>query len=55
MGERLGLLANVTEAGDIVLLAVVLATTVVVGLTLLGIDAAVRRLGVRARRRKGLP
>lgn len=45
------LVANVTEAGDVVLFAIVLATTLVVGLALLGIDAVVGRLGRRRARR----
>ena len=47
------LLANVTEAGDIVLLAIVLATTLVVGLALLAVDALVGRVGARSRRPPG--
>lgn len=38
------LVANVSEAGDIVIFAIVLAATLVVGLALLGIDALVGRL-----------
>jgi hypothetical protein len=50
----LPLVANVTEAGDIVLYAMVLGATLVVGLALLGMDAAVRRLGRRRARRRPL-
>ncbi len=39
------ILANVTEPGDIVLLAIVLGATIVVGLVLLALDAIVRRVG----------
>ncbi len=38
------LVANVTEAGDIVLLAFVLALTLFVGLALFGLDTLVGRL-----------
>ncbi len=44
------LVANVTEAGDIVLYATMLAFTLVVGLLLLGIDALVGRLRDRRTR-----
>ena len=47
------IVANVTEAGDIVLYATMLAATFVVGLTLFGIDALVGRL--RDRRARARP
>jgi hypothetical protein len=53
MAEGGGLFANVAEAGDIALFAMLFAATLVVGLTLLGIDAVVRRLGERVRKRTG--
>ncbi len=43
-------LANVTEAGDLVLLAIVLAITMAIGLALLGIDAAVGYIDSRRHR-----
>lgn len=46
-GRSLPLVANVTEAGDIVLLAILLVITLAVGLVLLGIDTLVARLGAR--------
>lgn len=46
-------LANTAEAGDIVLLALVLAGTLVVGLALFGIDQVVGRLRRRAGRPNG--
>ncbi|HVF14888.1 MAG TPA: hypothetical protein VM942_09835 [Acidimicrobiales bacterium] len=48
MAERT-LVANVTEAGDIVLYALVLVILLVVGLALLGIDTLVGRLHRRGR------
>lgn len=49
-------LANVTEAGDIVVYTMALVAILVVGLALLGLDAAVGRLGRRrARKRLLLP
>ena len=47
------IVANVTEAGDIVLYATMLAATLGVGLTLFGIDALVGRL--RDRRARARP
>lgn len=41
---ELPLVANVTEAGDIVLVAFALVLTVLIGLALLGIDTLVGRL-----------
>jgi hypothetical protein len=43
----------VAEAGDIVAYSVVLVATLVVGLALLGIDAAVGRLVRRRARKRG--
>lgn len=51
MAERGGLFANVTEAGDIVLLAGLLAATLVVGLILLALDTVVRHLREKPRKR----
>ena len=45
-------LANVSEAGDIVVFAMALALTLVVGLTLLGVDALVGRLRRTAEARR---
>ena len=43
------LVANVTEPADIALFAFLLVTTLTVGLALLGVDALVRRIRLRAR------
>ena len=46
-------MANVTEAGDIILLALVLAVTVVVGLALLAVETFVGRVAERKRSHGG--
>lgn len=50
MADLGALVGNVAEAGDIVLYAAMLVATVVVGLTVLGIDALVGRLRPRRAR-----
>ncbi len=52
MAPDLSVVANVTEAGDIVLLAAVLAATLVVGLILFALDAAVGRFRERSTERR---
>ncbi len=46
------LVANVTESADITLFAFLLLTTLAVGLALLGGDAVVRRIRLRAQARE---
>lgn len=53
MSRNAAVVANVTEAGDIVLYAIGLVVTLLVGLALLGIDAAVGRLSTRRGRSAG--
>ncbi len=48
----MALVANVAEAGDIVLYVMVLAATLIVGLALLAIDAVIGRLGARSERKR---
>lgn len=49
------LIGNVAEAGDIVVLAILLGTTLIVGLTLVGVDVAVGRLRDRRTRHRASP
>ena len=50
-GSKAPVVANVTEAGDIVVFAIVLGVTLGVGLALLAIDSVVGRLRERGGRR----
>lgn len=53
-GLDLSIVANVTEPGDVVLLAIVFGTTLVVGLVLLGVDTVVGRVAQRRGQGSGI-